>query len=336
MYNAKPGALDFNFFIEKFMTKPEYTVAMASGAQNHYLPTDKFFMTIDSASVCSNGTVDLKRYSPVKSLRWKIQRRSSRSDSVHLYKHELMLYDLIATNKFKRPIYFAYPESVKDVLAVGNLFYKKEGYANRLIPAMPLPGSNISPDVNTDIMYTNVMTKFKWGNLSKKGVYVDPESLHMVWSSRGMFAQLAIALIKEGKPEKARKALDKCIEVFPDNAIAYEYSTLGIIDAYYRLGDVEKANDIVKRLFDVTDRELKYFMRFVNTRLEEEAKNKLGDNLDMLGNLISLTRNYKQNDLALKMKKKMEDYERKIDPNFGQQQGPQIQQVPQQEMPVTE
>ena len=63
-------------------------------------------------------------------------------------------------------------------------------------------------EVNTDIMYDNVMNKFKWANVDPEKVYLDEQNQRLVLSYRNLFNRLADALILEGKKDSARKAIN--------------------------------------------------------------------------------------------------------------------------------
>jgi hypothetical protein len=63
-------------------------------------------------------------------------------------------------------------------------------------------------DYNNDVAYTNVMTKFAYGNASTPGVYYDEENRRHLNTLRATHAQLALSLIDEGKKDSARKLLE--------------------------------------------------------------------------------------------------------------------------------
>ena len=67
-------------------------------------------------------------------------------------------------------------------------------------------------------------------------------SLRMLGNFRSTFARLALQLISENKPDSARKALDKCLEVIPDKVVPFNVYNILLVEAYYQLGDTEKAN----------------------------------------------------------------------------------------------
>lgn len=58
--------------------------------------------------------------------------------------------------------------------------------------------------VNTEVMYDNMMNKFLWGGMDKKGVNLDENSARMTGNLRMQMGVLASALISEGKTTKQK------------------------------------------------------------------------------------------------------------------------------------
>ena len=62
-----------------------------------------------------------------------------------------------------------------------------------------------------------------FGGIDKDGIYLDETVLRMSQTHRRMFVQVASQLIKEGKNEKALKALDYAQQVIPSKNVAHDY-----------------------------------------------------------------------------------------------------------------
>jgi tetratricopeptide (TPR) repeat protein len=164
----------------------------------------------------------------------------------------------LATNNWKRPVYFAITVGDESYLGL-EPYFQLEGLAYRVIPV-----ERESPDgqigaVATDIMYKNLVEKFHWGNMNDPDVYLDETNLRMTMNFRNNFSRLAAALLTEGKRDQAKKVLDRCLEVMPDNTVPYNYFVLPIANLYYELGDKQKANEILSRLKKLTGDELAYY-----------------------------------------------------------------------------
>jgi tetratricopeptide (TPR) repeat protein len=215
-----------------------------------FIPTKNLSLRVDSLKVCNNGTVpSYLTDKVVKAITWKVQKNT-------LYKNDLMLLDLIATNNWERPIYFASPSSVSDFINLEDYCYL-EGSVYRFIP---VAGDNRRGGVLTDETYKSMMDKFVYGNLNDKRVYVDKESYGMALYMRNNFARLAQALISEGKKDKALKVLDKGIEMFPDYAVPYDLYMIGYGELYFQVGQPKKANEIYDIVGTIYDQNLDYYM----------------------------------------------------------------------------
>ena len=94
------------------------------------------------------------------------------------------------------------------------------------------------------------MHKFKFGGIDQPGIYIDENALRMCYSHRRIFAQLVQQLMKEGKKDKAKAALDYVEKMVPAVNVPYDFQngSLQMAEAYYQLGETEKADAIVKAL----------------------------------------------------------------------------------------
>lgn len=255
-------------------------------AKRSYLPTQRFFIPVDKNKVIKNGTVKMKDglYIP-ENLSWELKQD-------YLYKHEFMIYDLLAHFNWDRPIYFASPQSVRDIFPLEQ-FCKMEGFASRLVPALDTMNP-MANSFNTDIMYDNMMNKFKWGNLNDPHVYVDPESFRMVMISRSIFGQFANALISEKKFDKAKKILNRCVEVFPHEKIMFDYYMVPIAEAYYTVGENKKGNDVASKIADRSLEDLKFYMQLMNNKHGNDMLDNIKRSYASVYSLLEIAKKYKQ------------------------------------------
>jgi hypothetical protein len=225
-----------------------------------------------------------------------------------------VLLDLLANNNWKRPVYFA--TTTGDDAYIGLMDYLQlEGIAYRLVPYKMNKVDEKVGGVNSDVMYDNLMNKFAWGNMNNTGVYLDETNMRMATSLRIQFARLATALIVENKTDKAIKVCDKCIEVMPDNCVPYDLLMLPFINVYYKAGKTATADNIAQRLVEYADQELNYYSQFKGSDaayLSYERK----DAVQMLENLYTIALNYNQTDLATKIQKLYQFYEKKTIPKL--------------------
>jgi len=229
---------------------PEYTTDKID-----FIPSRKFMIKVDSTEVVKNGTVSPENASRVSSqMRWELEPNRS-----YITKNHLMILDLLANNNWERPIYYAITVSQDNYLNLDN-YFQMEGLAYRIVPFASTGDMFGSGGVNSEIMYDNMVNKFKWGGVGDPNVYLDENILRMLGNFRSTFARLAIQLINENKPDSARKALDKCMEVIPDRVVPFNVYNILLIEAYYKLGDVEKANNMAALLKKNIYQDMDYFI----------------------------------------------------------------------------
>ena len=225
------------------------------GVKDAWFPTDRFKLMADSLKVFSNGTLEPKdTASWTPEVRWQIRRQI-------LLKNHLMVLDLLANNDWDRPIYFAVttgPDSYIDLQE----YFQLEGLTYRLVPVhSPNQNPNLMGRVATDVMYDNVVNKFLWGNMDHaRDIYLDENVLRMTTNLRLQLSSLAEALIEEDRKDMARTVLDISMEKMPEHNVPYDRILLPTVEAYYAIGDREKADRLAERLFSIMEEDLTYYL----------------------------------------------------------------------------
>jgi tetratricopeptide (TPR) repeat protein len=159
-----------------------------------------------------------------------------------LEKKDLAVLDLIVNGNWERPIYFN-NTSLAGVNLELSQYMVQEGIAYRLLPVLNDNPQSSFP-VNTDLMYDNVMNKFKWTALNDPDVYYSEDYLGFCLNSRSTFNSLARALINEGDYERAKNSLIRCLEVMPNESIPYDYFNIQQVDLLLQVGEPGLAADI--------------------------------------------------------------------------------------------
>ena len=131
--------------------------------------------------------------------------------------------------------------------------------AYRLVPIRKTSKDGFTGRVDTDIMYRNMMEKFKWGNINDPGVYLDETNLRMVSNMRSSFARLSGNLLDEGKRDSAVLVLDRAMELMPHETVPYNYFIVPIIANYYLAGENAKATALAKEKAVLLKKELNYY-----------------------------------------------------------------------------
>ena len=192
-----------------------------------------------------------------------------------LYKNDLALLDIIATNKWERPIYFNQTSLMNINLDLRD-FVVQEGATFRLLPIdgtkqlaidtalnTEIDFNPFQNQVNTEVMYENVMNKFRWRELDNPKSYYNTEDYKdkAISVHRSYLNSLAESLIAENKIEKAKKGLLKSFEVMPDKAVPFGIYNAESVSLLFAVGENEKALEVAGILSKRADEELSYLTR---------------------------------------------------------------------------
>ena len=232
------------------------------------IPTDSLVIKLDKEAIKRSGMMipdslhgEIPEYMSI-SLKGKRM----------LYKSELMMLEMLANTNWERPIYMAITVGSENHLNLGNNFMQ-EGVAYRIIP---FNTTALDARLDSEKMYDNLMHKFKFGGIDKDDIYLDETVLRMAQTHRRMFVQVASQLIKEGKNEKALKALDYCQQVIPSKNVAHDYSMSSskeMADDYIALGEYAKAEAILDELANKAVEYITWYMSLDDERLASSYEN---------------------------------------------------------------
>jgi len=269
------------------------TTIPTQGGNYHYIPTTKIMIPVDKEQIKKLGFVPEDKINKIENVKFVIKQK-------YLLKANWLLLEILAENNWERPIYFATSIGSDNYMGLTD-YFRLEGFAYRLVPykVKPLAKGEIG-DVNTDILYDNVMNKFKWGNINNDNFNVDHyvSRTIAVMDIRDVFHRLAEALINENKIDSAKLVLDKCIEVLPDKKIPYDFSILPIIDDYYQIGENEKANKVALQLIENYNQQLVYFNSFPAKKMKLLSQRDLQIPVLVFQQLYGTALNYKQDTIT--------------------------------------
>lgn len=287
--NLKDNA-ELSQVIEFIASENERTkLTLTSGEKINFSPTKKFRLTIDSADVVAKGVVpEYMQGRIVNRIDWTVKQN-------YLYKNDLMLLDIIASNNWERPIYFANPSSMSNVLGVEE-YCHLEGMVYRFLPVKAEQYIEGVGGVDERKTYDMYMNKCQWGNLKEPGVYVDRESMRNSIIPKQNFMRTARAMVDRGDNEKAIQLMDKCLEEFPDEKIPFDMYMIPFIEVYYDAGAPEKANAISKRVFEIYNQNMEYYYR-LDDRLAGYFEKEYNQTLGVMQQLSMMARANKQNEL---------------------------------------
>ncbi|MFM6976127.1 MAG: DUF2723 domain-containing protein [Sphingobacteriaceae bacterium] len=274
-------------------------IAYEDGSRENFLPTKNFKISINPEEILSTGTVRPDQKDQiVPAMQWTYNKN-------YITKAELGMIDILANNNWKRPVCFAITVPSDNYMGLDKYLHQ-EGFAYRLQP-IEAKAAQQEADINTQEMYNNLMNKFKWGNM-KAASYLDPESVRMVTIVVNNFNMLAQQLIKEGKTEQAKKALDKCLAIIPDKnySLTYAIRKYYLADNLYQLKETAKANAVAEQTGEFVTNELKYLIAISDSR-GGASSNDIQLGMSLLNELIKTTGENGQTALNNKLQKQFKE-----------------------------
>ncbi len=124
---------------------------------------------------------------------------------------------------------------------------------------------------------------------------------------RNLFARLANALINEGKRDSAIKVLNRCMEIMPEKTVPYNVFSIGLIENYYRVGEHQKAHNILLSMKNITEQELTYFLSLK----PEHAKGLIFEArraITVYNELLRIAKSNGEKELSKNMEEKLQIY----------------------------
>ena len=281
---------------DKYKIIPQY-----GNQRIDHVPSRNYYMDVDPEAVLASGTVKADEASLIpKKMIWKITKN-------YLGKGDLIMMDIIAHNNWKRPIYFAAPTA--DATIGLQEYLQNEGIVYRLVPIRTRCSGYDCGRMKTDLIYENLMNKFEWGRLNEPDVYIDHfhQRTLMILRLRSNYAKLAQALLMEGKKDTAIKVLDRCIEMIPSKKVPHDLGSLDMISTYFMAGATDKGTRMLKELDNQSASELKYYFS-LKPRLLKMSEYEIRKNLQMQNELMTMAKQFGQNDLSPKIEKQFNEY----------------------------
>ena len=252
-YKQDPEAAKKQFGDEPFELKNvlKYWVR-SKNPDLHIIPTDTLYVTIDKEAVKKSGMMMASDTIPDKMV-------ISLAGKNALYKGDLMMLEMIAQCNWVRPIYVALTVGEDNYMNLGDNFVQ-EGLVNRITPfTTNKPGAK---NFDTEKAYHNIMTRFKFGNLKQKGLYIDETTMRMCYTHRRLLAQTALQLLSEHKNKKAIDILKKADVEIPDYNVPIDYMSGGLDMArgWVLAGQKQKAAEYVGKVWKTASQYLSYYL----------------------------------------------------------------------------
>ena len=224
------------------------------------IPCEKLYIPIDSAAVIRSGMIIPQEYEDNMPEYMTIDI----SDKSALYRHELILFDMLANANWERPLYMSMTVGEKNYPAVLTKFFVHEGLAYRITPfdwsKLGYDTSAGEHPVDIDRFCDNIINRFKWGGVKEnRDYYADETIRRMISTHRNLVAQLVTEMINsEEEDAKIISVLEKVYNELPKEIVHYDAlrdNTISLADVYNIIYEVQLdyKNEVAKSAGDEKD-----------------------------------------------------------------------------------
>lgn len=163
--------------------------------------------------------------------------------ATHLTKSDLLVIEMLSHTPADRPLYISISLG-GSLLPFLQEHLVLEGLAYRVVPEC------VGTTVDVDRLYDNIMNRFRYGGLSKAGLYVDDDAMRMAKTHQFIMSILITKLMEHGDMKRARLVADKWQKELPNYNVPYTEDALAMAECYYRLKEYGKADSIVRNLLE--------------------------------------------------------------------------------------
>ena len=261
------------------------------------IPTSLLYLPVDAEQVIKTGTVSEKqRENIVSRIDIALKRRVAKS--------ELMILEMLDKNNWERPIYFANTVSTTYYLGLDK-YLRNEGMASRIVPI----AGDRRGTLDTEIMFDNMMNKFRWGGIDNPNIYLEENILRMCKTLRFQFIYLVEALIQENKKDKALEALEYCLKVIPGTTVPHDHSSIPFAYFYILLEQQAKAEEFLDFIANDCCLNLNWYASLLHSpAMFGSIQNELEYNLAGLERTLDLARRNNSTELIDKYKDRYQNY----------------------------
>lgn len=274
----------------------------------NYIPSRSFFLPINKEKYLSLGFEE-----KIDSSEWVDAIQINLPDGQGYFtKDDLAVMDVVASNFYERPIYFAITCQTSKLLGMNNHF-EMEGLALKLSPTgvttrSQLPSIYGYGDINLDMTTDNIMNKWKWGNFDKKRLYVDQSYMAELQAMKLVMLRTAIEYDRKNEYEKSAAMAIKYFEVFPHMNFPYDQGIMPFINVLVNA----KAYDDVKKHIRILAEEMEQYVKFYESQTDDQVFESFKEDymvkLSTINDILSVSKEVKDPDFEKEMNDKLKGY----------------------------
>ena len=259
-----------------------------------YFPSSNIFIPVNKQKAISSGWIDAKDGDKIIN-RIPINLGNKR----YLQKDQIAVLDILNSNVYDRPIYFAVTNRQEKLLGLDN-YFQLEGLAMRFIP-VNTPGERDlqiygSGRVDSDKVHENVTQKWRWGNFDKMELFVDNSYAASVQAHKMTIMRAARDLSRNGDFQKAKDLCDTYFEGFPHMNFAYDGTIIPFINIYVQIGEEETAKKHLRILIDELAQNMEFYYSLSDQDLQQGWATEMRYDNMALNEIKSMMINFKDED----------------------------------------
>jgi tetratricopeptide (TPR) repeat protein len=191
---------------------------------------------------------------------------------------DLMIDNILETNRWKYPVYFAATVAQENKIYKGQSIedhLRMEGMAYQVVPE---EGKFM---VDVEKMKDKLFNLFMFRGLNDPKVYKNENDRRLIANYGTAFLTLADTLRRSGEYDEATKIAHKNLEILPDDWKPYAF----LIQLYTDKGEIEKAEELLKKAEGVEDERINQIYLSLAAIYKRDGENQKA--LDLVHKLLS-------------------------------------------------
>ncbi len=229
-----------------------------NGVKEKIYPTNKIRIPVNKENVLKYGIVAQKDADKI------LDYIDITIDDRGLQKNRILMLDILASNDWKRPIYFTGGANAAEEYLWLKDYLQLDGMSYKLVPIKTSNKDKSMFDmgrIDPEKMYKNI-NKWEWRNINDGKIYLDEQTKRNAISMRNNLMRLSEAFAKEGDTIKGEEVLDLSLEKMPIKDFDHYSISLGYPELYYKLGKPEKARKSAETLLKIFQEKLVWLSTF--------------------------------------------------------------------------
>lgn len=231
------GAIDLEKYLQLLHEEhPALRVQSAGGDAYNVVPSSFIRLKVDTADIIHQAG-----YTPLPEVTLKVK-------GSYMTKNTLAFLDVVASNHWKRPVYFNFTSLHSlDLELTGHVI--QEGQVYRLAP---IEQAGEEPVVDTQLAYRNLIERADYSNLADANVYFNTEDYQarMIAPVRMSVNTLAMTLLQQGDRARAGDVLQAAVNKLYPAHLDPGYAGLQAADLLQAVGKTHSARALCASLFN--------------------------------------------------------------------------------------